>query len=173
MPISLYDISVASYLQVLSGVTGFLDKGRTYCPENGIDLNEVVETRLYPDMLPFRFQLISVVHHSLGAIKAIEEGIFQPPGNTGDLGYPDLQKLVASARTELEGIDPETVNAWEGKEVVFQIGDRKIPFTAENFVLSFSHPNLYFHATTAYDMLRMKGVPLGKRDFMGTMRIKK
>ena len=62
--------------------------------------------------------------------------------------------------------------ALEGKDVTFQIRDTKIPFTAEGFVQSFSLPNFYFHATTAYDILRSKGVPLGKRDFLGRMRLK-
>ena len=57
--------------------------------------------------------------------------------------------------------------------MVFQLRDRQIPFTAENFVLSFSLPNFYFHATTAYDILRTKGVPLGKRDFLGHLRLKR
>ncbi len=64
------------------------------------------------------------------------------------------------------------MNALEGKGVVFQLRDLKIPFTAEGFILSFSLPNFYFHATTAYDILRMKGVPIGKRDYMGPMRLK-
>ncbi|MGH6874404.1 MAG: DUF1993 family protein, partial [Aestuariivirgaceae bacterium] len=63
------------------------------------------------------------------------------------------------------------VEALEGNQVIFQIGDFKMPFTATNFVLSFSLPNLFFHATTAYDMLRMKGVPIGKANFLGPMRI--
>lgn len=173
MAISLYDVSVASYLQVLGAVEGFLEKGRVHCDENGIDLGEVVETRLYPDMLPFRFQLVSVAHHSLGAIKGIQAGKFGPPGGAaGELDYAGLQQHVAQASEELQALTRETVDALEGKDVVFEIGGGKIPFTAENFVLSFSHPNLYFHATTAYDMLRMKGVPLGKRDFMGQMRMK-
>jgi hypothetical protein len=56
--------------------------------------------------------------------------------------------------------------------MIFQLRDFKIPFTAEGFIMSFSLPNFYFHATTTYDILRMKGVPLGKRDFMGQMRMK-
>ena len=67
MAISLYDVSVTSFLQTLGGVAGFLDKGLTHCKATGIDLNELVETRLQPDMLPFRFQVIAVAHHSLGA----------------------------------------------------------------------------------------------------------
>ena len=71
MAISLYDISVASFLQTLGGVAGFLDKGLSHCETAGIDLNELVETRLRPDMLPFRFQVIAVAHHSLGAIEGV------------------------------------------------------------------------------------------------------
>jgi hypothetical protein len=72
----------------------------------------------------------------------------------------------------LKRLTAEEVNALEGRDMAFQFRDRNIPFTAETFVLSFSLPNFYFHATTAYDILRNKGVPLGKRDFMGRLRIK-
>ena len=64
------------------------------------------------------------------------------------------------------------INALEGGSMVFEMGDRKIPFTTEDFLMSFSLPNFYFHAATTYDILRMKGAPLGKRDFMGRLRIK-
>ena len=172
MATSLYDLSVACFLQTLGAVSGFLDKGLTHCTANNIDLDELVETRLYPDMLPFRFQLQSVAHHSLGAIEGVKKGQFLPPGQLAALDYPGLQKLVADARAALQKLTPAEVNALEGREVIFQIRDFKLPFTAEGFVLSFSLPNLHFHATTAYDILRMKGVPLGKRDYMGEMRLK-
>ena len=151
---------------------GFLDKGQTHCKANKIDLKELVETRLYPDMLPFRFQVIAVAHHSLGAIQGAQAGIFKPPAGPMDQDYAALQTLIADARAALSKLSRESVDALQGKDVVFQIGDRKMPFTAENFLMSFSMPNLYFHATTAYDMLRMKGVPIGKRDFMGMPRMK-
>jgi len=100
--------------------------------------------------------------------------VFGPPGGMGgDLDYAGLQKLVADARDELAALSPDEVNALEGRDVVFQIGERKLPFTAEGFLLSFSTPNLHFHATTAYDILRGKGVPLGKRDYMGQLRLKR
>ena len=57
-------------------------------------------------------------------------------------------------------------------EPFFQLGERQLPFTAVGFMSSFSLPNFYFHATTAYDILRSKGVPLGKRDYLGRMRLK-
>ena len=89
-----------------------------------------------------------------------------------DLDYVGLQKVIADTREALGKLTPEAVNRFEGADIVFEIGNFKLPFVAEQFVLSFSLPNFHFHATTAYDMLRMKGVPLGKRDYMGPMRLK-
>jgi hypothetical protein len=124
-------------------------------------------------MLPFRFQLVSVAHHSRGAIEGAKAGVFRPPGAAGmDLDYAGLQGLVSDARAALGALTPEEVNALEGKDLVFEIGSRQMPFRVEDFLLSFSTPNLHFHATTAYDILRSKGVPLGKRDYMGQMRLK-
>jgi len=80
--------------------------------------------------------------------------------------------VVADTRAALEQLTAADVNALEGRDVAFQFRDFKLPFTAENFLLSFSLPNFYFHAATAYDILRSKGVPLGKRDFMGALRLK-
>jgi hypothetical protein len=172
MAISLYDVSVSSFLQVLGGVSGYLDRGLSHCLDNNIDPQEIVETRLFPDMLPFWFQVSSVAHHSQGAMSAVKAGEFSPGGAAPPLTYADLQKLVADAAVALKALDPAEVNALEGKDMFFKFGERKIPFTVENFLLSFSTPNLHFHATTAYDILRTKGVPLGKRDYMGPLRIK-
>ena len=172
MAIPLYDVSVTSFLQVLGGVASFLDKGLTHCQAKGIDLNEIVETRLYPDMLPFRFQVIAVAHHSKGALDGVQAGVFMPPTGVANQDYAALQKIVADARASLQKLTREGVDALQGKDVVFKLGERSMPFTAEGFLMSFSMPNLHFHATTAYDILRMKGVPLGKRDYMGALRMK-
>jgi hypothetical protein len=172
MAVSLYDLSVTNYLQTLGGVEGFLGRGLTHFQENKIDPNEIVETRLYPDMLPFKFQVWSAAHHSLGAMRGVMAGSFSPPPPLPQIDYAGLQKTVAEARGALQQLKPDEVNALEGKDVAFQFRDNKLPFTAEGFILSFSLPNFYFHATTAYDILRSKGVPLGKRDFMGRLRLK-
>ena len=79
MSISLYDATVTNYLQVLKSTSAVLDKGKIFCEENGIDLSTIVETRLVEDMNPFQFQVISVVHHSLGALKGLDDGEFAPP----------------------------------------------------------------------------------------------
>lgn len=172
MAISLYDVSVTSYLQTLGAVSGFLDKGLAHCQANGIDPATIVSTRLKDDMLPFIFQIVSVAHHSLGAIEGAKAGVFSPSGAVGELDYAGLQKLVSDARTALSAMTPDEVNALEGRDMVFKLGERKLPFTVPGFLMSFSIPNLHFHATTAYDILRQAGVPLGKRDYLGAMRMK-
>jgi hypothetical protein len=173
MAVSLYDLSVANYLQTLGGVEGFLGKGLAHFKEKNIDPNDVVEARLFEDMLPFRFQILATAHHSLGAMRGVQAGLFTPPAQLPPLDYAGLQKAVTEAREALQKLAPSDVNALEGKDVTFKVRDMAMPFKAEDFVLSFSLPNFYFHATTAYDILRLKGVPLGKRDFMGRMRLKK
>ena len=172
MAFTLYDASVANYLQILGAVSGYLNKGLTHFREKGIDPETIVETRLADDMWPLRSQIVSVAHHSLGAIEGVKKGEFKPPVVDPALDYAALQKLVEDASASLSALKPDDVNALIGRDIVFKIGDRSMPFTAEGFLMSFSLPNFYFHATTAYDILRHQGVQVGKRDFMGRMRMK-
>jgi uncharacterized protein len=150
MATSLYDLSVASYLQTVGAVAGFLDRAAKQCAETGSD----------PD------------HHSVWALEAVKSGRFAPPALVGPIPFVDLQAMIARTETALKAFTPDEVDSWAGKDLDFQIGPRRLPFTAENFFLSFSLPNFHFHAVTAYDILRMKGVPLGKRDYEGQLRTK-
>ena len=171
MALSFYDITVPNYLQILNAVAAFLDKGKSHCEENSMDLADIVETRLIDDMLPFRFQVVSVVHHSQGAMKAFESGGFAPPDGYGEPDYAGLQELVQGALSYVSSKEEGEVNGWETNQVTFKLGGNELPFTAANFAQTFSMPNFYFHSATTYDILRMKGVPLGKRDFLGSMRM--
>ena len=171
MAISLYEASVTSYLQTLDAVSHYLDKALAHFREHQVDPEQIVETRLFADMHPFRFQVQSIAFHSLGAIDSIRVGTFQPPGERLEQDYAGLQALIVETRDALKRLQPEQVNALEGKELIFK-GSSVRTFTAEGFLLSFSLPNFYFHAATAYDILRMKGVPVGKRDFIGALRVK-
>ncbi|MHC2334960.1 DUF1993 domain-containing protein [Bradyrhizobium sp. USDA 4454] len=173
MAFSLYDATVANYLQILGATSGFLDKSLAHFKENGVDPAEIVETRLFPDMWPFRFQVVSLAHHSRGAMEAAKNGVFVPPSGKRDLDYAALQALVKDAQSELSALTPDAVNALLGRELTFKVGERSMPFTVEGFLMSFSLPNFFFHATTTYDILRHKGAPLGKRDFIGRLNLKK
>ena len=169
MALSLYDATVANYLQTLGAVGGFLERGLKHFQEKGVDPETMVEARLASDMLPLRFQIISIAQHSRGAIEGVQSGEFRPPASKTPYDYAGLQGLVAQTQEALSAWTPEAVNALSGRDVVFNLGEHRLPFTAEGFLMSFSLPNFYFHATTAYDILRRCGLEIGKRDFLGGM----
>ena len=123
-------------------------------------------------MFNFRLQVVSIAHHSLGAVRGVEAGVFTPPDMGSTLDYAGLQGLVSEARSGLEQYSEADVNALETKDVEFRLGNNKLPFEGGAFLTSFSIPNFYFHATTAYDILRIKGAPIGKRDFLGALQMK-
>ncbi len=168
---TFYDNSVASYLQVLGGVKNVLERGAAFSEETGLDLDELVRFRMREDMAPFSFQVISVWHHSLGGIKGMEAGLFEPPPKMSDMTYDRCRELVDEAIDYLRGRDRAEIDAISGKDMIFRVGGREIPFTTDNFLASFNLPNFYFHATTTYSILRMHGVPLGKMDFLGQLRV--
>ena len=93
MAFSLYDASVANYLQILGAVSGFLERGLVHFREKNTDPETMVEARLAPDMLPLRFQIISVAQHSRGAIEAAQSGEFRPPSSKTPYDYAGLQAL--------------------------------------------------------------------------------
>jgi hypothetical protein len=132
VPISFHDTSVGSYLQVLDGVAGVLEKGASHAAEAGLDLQEVVMTRLREDMMPLHFQVVSVAHHSWGAMQGLQRGRFSPPSFELDKDYAGLQALVREARDELAGLDAAEVEGLANGSIVFKLGSRELPFTNQN-----------------------------------------
>jgi hypothetical protein len=173
MPISLFDATILSYVQTLGALSGLIDKGEAFCTEKSIDPNDILQARLAPDMHPFVYQVKSASVHSIGAIDGVRKGVFSPDTSTPPQTFAALRTRIAESLTALNAIEPEEINDMVGRDMRFAFGDRHADFTVENFLLSFSLPNFYFHSTTAYDILRWKGVPVGKRDFTGRLRLKR
>jgi len=173
MAISLYAATIPSYRQTLEAVSGLLAKAEAFCSEKGIAPPTIIQARLAEDMLPFAYQVKSTAVHSLGAIEGVRRGVFSPDMTPPPENFPALKARITEALGALEKIQPSEVEGFIGRDMCFAFGERRIDFTAESFLLSFSLPNFYFHATTAYDILRWKGVQIGKRDFMGKLQIKK
>ena len=171
MAFSLYDVSVDSYLRTTTAIAAVLETAEAHFSATGVDLEEIAAARLCDDMAQFRFQVACVAHHSLEAVRACASGSFGPPEGFETLGWAELKALLRSTLDGLGTFEREAVDALAGGRVVFRLGETEIPFTTENFILGFSLPNFYFHATTTYDILRARGVPIGKRDFLGQLRI--
>jgi hypothetical protein len=147
-------------------------KAEDFCAANAVSEADVVQARLAPDMLPFAYQVKSSCVHSLGAIEGVRRGLFTPDQTPPPETFAALKQRVAETLAGLREVAPAEVESFVGRDMRFSFGTRHIDFTAENFLLSFSLPNFYFHATTAYDILRWKGVQIGKRDYLGKMRVK-
>ena len=172
MAFSLYAATIPSYQQVLGAVSGLIGTAEAFCAEKGIAPEDIIKARLAEDMLPFAYQVKSTAVHSLGAIEGVRRGVFSPDMTPPPESFAALKARIADTLTALEGIEPAEIDAFVGRDMRFAAGERRVDFTAENFLLSFSQPNFYFHAATTYDILRWKGVRIGKRDFMGRLRTK-
>jgi hypothetical protein len=110
------------------------------------------------------------VHLSLPRERVGSLGEVDKRSSAVDPPFADLQAMIVKAETALQAFTPDEVNGWAGKDLDLQIGRRRLSFTSETFILSFSLPHFHFHAVTAYDILRSRGVPLGKRDYEGRLR---
>jgi hypothetical protein len=172
MALSIHDAFVPSARQIVAASIGLIDKAEAHCAEHGVAPAELIEARLAPDMFGLPFQVYSVAGHTAGALAAVKAGRFSPGGPmASELSFATLRSVLVDAQAALAAVDASELETHAGKTVVFAFGATEMPFTAENFLLSFSQPNFYFHAATLYDILRHKGVKLGKRDFMGMPRV--
>jgi hypothetical protein len=169
--ISIYELCVPAYLQTIGGLLGVLDKGREHAQANGTDPDSLLAARIHDDMLPLSFQLVSVVHHSLGALRGVQAGEFTPPPPVPDTDYAGFRQMLVDAQDALQAVTPQELNDLGDSTVVFRLRSGEMQFSGLGFLQSFSLPNFYFHATTAYDILRASGVGLSKLDFLGGLRL--
>ena len=172
MTFSLYQAVVPAWVQVLPAVAGMLDKAEAHCRETGLAPSELIEARLAPDMWEFARQIGMVAAHSGGALAGALAGEFAPSFDPPPADFGGLRALISDALAKVSAAKVDEVNALVGRDTVFRLPSRAMDFTTEDFLTSFSLPNFYFHTTAAYSILRMKGVPVGKMDFLGKIRMK-
>lgn len=173
MPLSLHAAFVPTAVQIVAATAKLIDKAEEWCGEAGCGEADLFATRLSQDMHPLPFQFFSVAHHTHGAIEGVRAGVFNPPRGPFPDTFAACRGLLAQAIATIEAVGEDEAETWIGAPMKFEMSQLSLPFTADQFLLSFSQPNYMFHATTVYDILRMRGVPLGKRDFMGRLRIER
>lgn len=173
MSLSLYEAFVPNCQQMLGALPGIIDKGEAFAKENGISEAEMMDLRLVDDMWNPPWHIRSCWVHSAFVISLLPTGEFSPDFTERPQSWDEMRAMIARTQSELAAVTPEQLNDLENNTIGFVLGgNRVMEGTAANFLLSFSQPNVYFHATTFYNILRMRGVPLGKRDFLGTPRLK-
>jgi uncharacterized protein len=169
MPLTLHAALIPGWLQTLGAVSGLLGKAEAHCAQHGLAPADLIEARLIGDMNAFSYQVKSCMVHSRYAIEGVRVGTCSPDFSKPPATFDGLREQVDATLAFLEALDPQELDSLIGRPVVFEIQDiMRREFTAETFLLTFSQPNFFFHAATAYDILRMNGVQIGKGNFLGT-----
>lgn len=165
MSLSVYDASIPVYRGMLRNLAAILEKGEAHAKEAGHDLADYVSARLAPDMatLAGQIQLATDAAKSGAARLA---GAVAPSFPDVETTYAELRERVAKTIAYVESIKPEDVSDDETRTIELPLPGRTMTFTARDFLLNFSLPNFLFHVTTAYGLLRGRGVPLGKMDYL-------
>ncbi len=166
MSFSIYDASIPPTLRTLDSLSKILDKAVKHAEDSKTPLSDLLEARFAADMFPFTRQ-VQVVSDTAKGLAARLAGIDPPSFPDTETTFPDLQARLAKTIAFVKGVAPEKIQGAETRTITIKFPQGEMSFTGKDFVTFFALPNLYFHAATAYDLLRHKGVPIGKRDFLG------
>ena len=169
MALSMYDVSIPPFIRALSNLSAILEKGAAHAKAQGIDESELIQTRLIADMdaLPAQVQRAS---DSAKGCAARLAGIEIPSYADTEATFPELQERIAKTIGFLKSIRPEQLEGSDTRTVELKLRNGPVTFDGKSYLLGFALPNFFFHVTTAYDLLRHKGVQIGKMDFLGAPR---
>ncbi|MEM1053027.1 MAG: DUF1993 domain-containing protein [Pseudomonadota bacterium] len=172
MALTLHEAFVPDAIQILGGMRGIIDKAQDHCREHGLDDSELIEAKLADDMWPLPYHVRACWAHSGFAINLYKQGYFSPDFTELPGDWDAMRAMVDDAVAQLEAVTPEFLEDVSDKTIGFELGGKRLfEMTGQNFLLGFNQHHFFFHATTFYDILRHKGVPLGKRDFTGIPRV--
>ncbi len=166
MTLSMYGAAVPPLARSLTNLSGILAKAATHAEARGIDPAVLLQARLYPDMFPLVRQVqiaTDIARRGLARLAGVESTAMAD----NEASFEELIGRIEATLTSLEGFLPEQIDGTETKPIELPIRGETLRFSGQSFLLFFVLPNVYFHVTTAYDILRHNGVELGKRDFLG------
>jgi uncharacterized protein len=168
MSISLYAVSVPVFVKTLTNLKAVLQKAKAHALENKIEESAFTNARLYPDMLPLSRQ-VQIASDIARGCAARLTGVEPPSYEDKEQSFDDLATRLDRTIEYLRGLDERKFENAEEREITRPLRGEPHTFTGVNYLLQFGMPNVYFHAATAYDILRHNGVPLGKADFLGKL----
>ncbi|MEN3746286.1 DUF1993 domain-containing protein [Sphingomonas sp. HF-S3] len=166
MATELYDLTIPVFLRGFDAMSTLLEKGRAHADDCGIPHERLLEARLYEDMGP----LTSQVQRASDAAKfaAVRLGQIENVAMPDEeKSFDELQARIARTVEFLKSVEPAAMNGREDADVELKTPKKSFTFKGRAYALQFALPNFYFHLTTAYAILRMKGVPVGKMDYLG------
>lgn len=166
MALSMYEISVPLIVRGLGQLEHVLGKGIAHAKANDADPNAYVQARLAPDMLTLAGQVQRASDTAKATIARIT-GAEAPSFADDEVTMEQLIARSEKTRAFLQGVDRALFDSAAERVVEMKLGGNVVKFSGQQYLLQFGLPNFYFHITTAYDVLRNQGVPVGKRDYLG------
>jgi uncharacterized protein len=166
MSLSMYRASVPGFLQTLNALSMILDKADAHCTLKKIDPAVLLATRLYPDMLPLSKQVQLACDFAKNTVARLS-GVDLPKFPDHEKTIAELKERIAQVIEAIKLVTPDKVEGTEDKDITFPVGGQPLTLKGEAYLINFALPNFYFHAATAYDILRHCGLEIGKRDFLG------
>jgi len=163
MAYDIYDASIPPLIHMLGSLSSILSKGEAH---GGID---PAEARLAPDMLPLKNQVFIATDGAKGCGARLA-GVDIPKYEDTETTFPELKARIAKTIDFLKSLDRKTFAGAENKQVVLKFPNSTMEFNGADYVGQFVLPNAYFHITTAYGILRNRGVVLGKSDYLGGLK---
>lgn len=166
MTISMYQASVPVVIRTLNNLVGILEKGAKYAESKKIDPSVLVNSRLFPDMFPLSRQVqiaSDIAKRGVAQLAGMEAPKFEDNETT----FAELIDRIQKTLSYLDTFKPEQVDGSEERTITLQMPNNTLSFQGMPFLLYFVLPNVYFHVTTSYDILRHCGVELGKLDYLG------
>ena len=166
MTLSMYQASVPVFTRMLANLAAILTKAEAHAAARKIEPAVLLNARLFPDMLAFTRQVQLACDFAKNTTARLA-GVEIPKFPDEEASFADLQARIAKTLDYVKGFQAAQIDGSETREITLPIGGQPMKFTGQEFLLNFALPNLYFHITTAYDILRHNGVEVGKRDFLG------
>ena len=165
MSLSMYTATVTSYRSMLKNLSAILAKAEAHCEAKKIDPSAFLGSRLYPDMLPFTSQVQIATDNIKGAAGRLT-GVEIPKFEDNEKSFAELQARLDKTIAFLDTLTEAQFEDAAGRDIVLQLRDRKMEFKGAAYLLQWANPNVYFHITTAYALLRHGGVEIGKKDYL-------
>jgi len=168
MSLSMYQASVPAFLQMLNNLTAMFEKAEAFITERKVEEVVLLNWRLAPDMFALTRQVQIAADFAKGTTARLA-GAAVPSYADEEKSFAEIKQRLAKTVTFVQGFKAADIDGSEDRDITLTIGGQEMRFKGLPYLVHFSLPNFYFHATTAYDILRACGVPLGKRDFIGTI----
>lgn len=166
MPISIYEASIPVLKHTLSSLSSILKKAAEHAEVKKINPSVLVNARLFPDMFPLSKQVQIATDQAKGCAARLA-GIEIPKYDDTETTFEELQARLAKTIAFLDSVKSEQFVGSEERDISFQIQGHTFEFKGQGYLLNWVFPNFYFHAATAYNILRHNGIEIGKQDFLG------